>query len=89
MPHLAEIVKDVDLIYHESSFLEDMADRAAQTKHSTARQAAQVAKDAGAKRLLLGHFSSRYIKIEEFLTEAREIYPQAELAIEGETFEIN
>ena len=89
MPHLAEIVKNVDLIYHESSFLEDMADRAIQTRHSTAKQAAQVAKEAGAKRLLLGHFSGRYSQLDEFLIQAREIYPEAELAIEGETFEIN
>lgn len=88
MPHLAETLQGVDMIYHESSFLEEMAERAAQTKHSTARQAAQVAKDANAKKLLLGHFSSRYSKLDDFLTEAREIFPEAELAIEGQTFEI-
>jgi ribonuclease Z len=89
MPHLAETLKNVDLLYHESSFLEEMADRAAQTKHSTAKQAAMVAKSAGAKKLLLGHFSSRYDNLDGFLQEAREIFPEAELAIEGATFEIN
>jgi ribonuclease Z len=88
MPHLGEIVRNVDLLYHESSFLEEMADRAAQTKHSTAKQAAQAAKDANAKALLVGHFSSRYKHLDAFLEEAREIYPGAELAIEGKTFEI-
>jgi ribonuclease Z len=88
IPQLAEILKDVDLIYHESSFLEDMADRAIQTKHSTAKQAARVAKAANAKKLLLGHFSSRYKELDDFLTEAKEIYPKTELAIEGQTFVI-
>jgi len=88
MPHLAEVVKHVDVMYHESSFLEEMADRAAQTKHSTAKQAAQVAKDARVKKLILGHFSSRYNSLDGFLKEAREIFPDTELAVEGETFDI-
>jgi len=88
MTHLADAVKDIDVLYHESSFLEEMTERAVQTKHSTAKQAAQVAKDAGVKKLLLGHFSSRYQSLEPFLKEAREIFPATELAIEGETFEI-
>lgn len=88
MPQLAQAVKDVDLMYHEASFLEEMADRAVHTKHSTAKQAAQVAKDAGVKKLLLGHFSSRYASLEGFLKEAREIFADTELAIEGETFQI-
>lgn len=88
MPELAEKIKGVDLIYHESSFTEEMAERAAMTFHSTARQAAQVAKDAGANGLLLGHFSSRYNDLSGFLTEAREIFEDTELAIEGQAFKI-
>lgn len=89
MPELAEKVKDVDVIYHESSFLEDMADRAEATKHSTARQAAVLAKSANAGKLLLGHFSSRYKSIDGFLEESRTIFENTELAIEGEIFKID
>ncbi len=88
MPSLAEKLKGVDMIYHESSFLEEMADRATLTKHSTAKQAATVARDAGAKQLLLGHFSSRYNALDEFLTESRQIFENTQLAIEGEVFKI-
>jgi ribonuclease Z len=89
MPQLAEKIKGVHLIYHESSFTEEMADRAENTFHSTARQAAQVAKDAGANGLLLGHFSSRYNNLDGFSTEAREVFEETELAIEGETFKVS
>lgn len=88
IPKLAETLKNVDLLYHESSFLEEMADRADMTKHSTAIQAAMVARDAAAGCLLLGHFSSRYKGLDEFLDEARPIFNNTELAIEGETFKI-
>ncbi|MDB5268376.1 MAG: ribonuclease, partial [Hymenobacter sp.] len=75
----------VDLLYHEATFLEDLRERAAQTHHSTARQAAQMAHDAGVKRLLLGHFSSRYKALEPLLNEAHAVFPTAELATEGLT----
>ncbi|MCP4457032.1 MAG: ribonuclease Z [Cytophagales bacterium] len=88
MPELAEKIKNTNLIYHESSFTEEMAERATSTFHSTARQAAQVAKDAKANGLLLGHFSSRYSTLDGFLTEAREIFEETELAIEGQTFKV-
>lgn len=80
---LLEQVKGVDLLYHEATFLDDMKDRAAQTLHSTASQAAGVAKAAGVKRLLLGHFSARYKALEPFLDEACAIFEQTELAEEG------
>jgi len=88
MPELAEKIKNVNLIYHESSFTEEMAERAGTTFHSTAKQAAQVANDAGANGLLLGHFSSRYNSLEGFLTEAKEVFEETELAIEGQTFKV-
>lgn len=88
LPELAEKLKGVDMIYHESSFLEEMVDRAVLTKHSTAKQAAMVARDAGAKKLLLGHFSSRYRSLEGFEQEAKEIFENSELAIEGEVFKV-
>lgn len=88
LPELAERIKGVDLLYHESSFLSEMADRAEQTRHSTAKQAALIAHDAKAGQLLLGHFSGRYKNLDPFLKEARSVFENTELAIEGETFSI-
>ena len=82
-PALAELVRGVDLLYHEATFLHDMRERAAQTYHSTARQAAELAHTAEVHRLLIGHFSSRYKQLEAHLQEAREIFPWTELATEG------
>ena len=84
-PALAELIEGADLLYHEATFLEDLRERAAQTHHSTARQAAQIARDAHVKRLLLGHFSSRYRALEPLLHEAQGVFPTAELATEGLT----
>jgi ribonuclease Z len=84
----AAYVQGVDLLYHESTFIEAQRERAVKTCHSTAAQAAQVAKAAGASKLLLGHFSARYRKLEPFLIEACPIFPQSELAIEGSTIPI-
>jgi ribonuclease Z len=85
---LANDVKDVDLLYHESTFLEDKQDRAKQTFHSTAKQAAQMAVLANAQKLILGHFSARYGNLEEFLEEAKPIFSNTELAIEGQLFSL-
>ena len=74
-PALAELIRGADLLYHEATFLEEMRERAAQTHHSTARQAAQLADAAEVKRLLLGHFSSRYKSLEPLLEEARAVFP--------------
>ena len=82
-PALADLISGADLLYHEATFLEEMRERAAQTHHSTAHQAAQLAEAAGVKRLLLGHFSSRYKSLEPLLTEAQAVFPTAELALEG------
>ena len=82
-PALVPLIQGVDLLYHEATFLEDLRERAAQTHHSTARQAAHIAHDAGVKRLLLGHFSSRYKALEPLLHEAQAVFPTAELATEG------
>ncbi len=71
---LADYVRGVDLLYHEATFLEDMADEAAQKGHSTAKQAARVALHAGAKQLVLGHFSARYRSVEAHEREAREVF---------------
>ena len=75
----------VDLLYHEATFLEDNALRAAEVYHSTAKQAATIAAKAAIGRLMIGHFSSRYKQFDLFLDEARTIFPETYLAIEGET----
>lgn len=85
---LAERVRGVTLLYHEATFGEDQRHRAAQTYHSTARQAAEVARLAGAQRLLLGHFSSRYKDLQPLLDEARLVFPATQLALEGSTFDV-
>ena len=73
-PELADYVRGVDLLYHEATFLEDLADEAAHKGHSTARQAARVALHAGAKQLVLGHFSARYRDVVEHEREARQVF---------------
>lgn len=85
---LANDIKDVDLLYHESTFLNDRADRAEQTFHSTAQQAAQMAKLCGARKLILGHFSARYNELQPFLEEALPYFSPIDLAKEGSVFTI-
>ena len=84
-PALAGLVRGADLLYHEATFLHEHAERAAQTHHSTGRQAAQLAEAAGVGHLLLGHFSSRYKSFEALLAEARAVFPNTDLAAEGLT----
>ena len=79
-------IKDVTLLYHESTFLHNMLERAQNTFHTTALQAGMVAKAVEAKKLLLGHFSARYKTLNELLEEAKTVFPETELAIEGKTF---
>ncbi len=87
-PEMSETIKDVDLLYHEATFTEKMKDLAGRTMHSTAKEAAQIAKLANAKRLLLGHFSSRYKTVSEFEDEARAVFKNTEAVIEGETYKV-
>ncbi|MCB0577020.1 MAG: ribonuclease Z, partial [Saprospiraceae bacterium] len=72
---VAEVVRGVQLLYHEATFTETHREEAALAYHSTARQAAEIAKKAGVGRLLLGHFSGRYNDVETHLSEARAIFP--------------
>ena len=85
-PMLANYVHGVDLLYHEATFDDAMADKAAEKFHSTARQAAQVAAEADAKKLLLGHFSARFSSFDMLLKEAREVFPETIISREGETY---
>lgn len=80
------IIKGADLLYHESTFLDEHADRAANTYHSTAKEAATIAKKAEVGQLLLGHFSVRYKELEPIQEEARTVFEESHLAIEGEEF---
>ncbi|TAH43073.1 MAG: ribonuclease Z [Bacteroidetes bacterium] len=86
---LISIVKNVDLLYHEATFMNDKSERAAETFHSTAEQAAQIASKAEVKRLIIGHFSARYKNLYPLLEEAKAIYPNVTLALEGDRFLID
>lgn len=81
-------IAGVDLLYHEATFAHNMLDRANQTHHTTAWQAGEAARLTGAKKLIIGHFSARYKTLGELLDEARSVFPNTELAIEGKTFVI-
>lgn len=85
---MAEKVRGVDLLYHEATYLADLEERAASRFHSTTKQAALIARAAEVNRLLVGHFSSKYELLDDFLTETSEIFQNTELAIEGVTFRI-
>ena len=82
------LINEVDVLYHESTFLEVHAKLCSKTKHSTAKQAATIAKKAKVGTLILGHYSSRYSDLEEFRTEASAIFKEVELARDGKTFQI-
>jgi len=87
-PDLKNEVLGVNLLYHEATFMHDLLDRAEATYHSTALQASQLAKDAEVGQLLIGHFSARYKDLAPLLQEAKTIFPQTELALEGRKFKI-
>ncbi len=81
-------IENVNLLYHEATFLSDNTKRAKQTFHSTAKQAASIAKRANVQKLIIGHFSSRYDSTVRFLSEARSSFRNTEIAEEGLTFKI-
>ncbi len=85
---LAERLQGVDLLYHEATFMEKDAQRAEETCHSTAAQAARIASMAGVKKLVLGHFSAKYRDLTPLLDEARKIFPETYLSAPGLTFDI-
>jgi ribonuclease Z len=81
-------IRNCSLLYHESTFLHELLERANQTHHTTALQAAQVANATNAGKLLIGHFSSRYKALLPLLEEASSAFENTELAIEGNTYQI-
>jgi ribonuclease Z len=85
---LISSLKDINLLYHEATFMTAHKDKAAITLHSTSLQAARVARLAGVKHLVLGHFSARYRELEPLLEEAKSEFPNTQLAIEGETIDL-
>jgi ribonuclease Z len=85
---LADKVKQVDMLYHEATYLKDLHERAASRYHSTTVQAASIAKLAAVKKLLIGHFSSKYETLEAFLPEACAVFENTELALEGVCYRI-
>ncbi len=88
-PPIAEIIKGVDLLYHEATFTEELRDWADKTYHSTAKDAAKMAQMAEVGKLIIGHFSSRYDNDEPFANEARSIFPNTEIAVEGNKYSVS
>lgn len=82
------IIKNVDVLYHESTFLHDLKKMADYTGHTTALEAAKIARKANVKKLILGHFSNRYNDLSVFLNEACEIFPETHLPKQLEAVKI-
>lgn len=83
-----QYIKGADLLFHEATFAESESARAKQTCHSTAKEAAIMAQTSNAKQLVIGHFSARYKDEKILLQEAKEIFPNTELAVEGKCFKL-
>jgi ribonuclease Z len=88
-PEIIPLIEGADCLYHEATFLKDKMSLASKTGHSTAAQAASIAKQAGVKQLILGHFSNRYKEKEAFKKEADEIFNNTLLAEDGKVFTID
>ena len=85
---IAGKIQNVDVVYHETTYLKDLEERAAARFHCTTTQAGNIAKLAGAKKLLIGHFSSKYEELDQFLVETKEVFENTEIAHEGACFKI-
>lgn len=86
---LVQHIYGFDMIYHETTYLDNMLDKAFERYHSTTKEAAQIARKAMVNKLLIGHFSSKYATLEAFQHEARSVFANTHLAIEGQTYEIH
>src|SRR5690606_25128103 len=87
-PGYLPYIQQVDLLYHEATFLHEMHDRAVATYHTTALQAAEIAAEVGAKKLLIGHYSARYKDLKPRLHESKSVFPDTQLALEGSWYTI-
>lgn len=85
---IISIIQNVDLLYHEATFLHEMKDLAAETMHSTAKEAATIAKKSNVGQLIIGHYSSRYKDLMPLLEEAQEVFPNTVLGIDGKTISV-
>ena len=85
-PEIAEKVNGVDLLYHEATYPHSLVEKASSRFHSTTKEAAEIARMAGVKKLLIGHFSAKFEDIHSFEQEAQEIFPNTEAALEGVTY---
>jgi ribonuclease Z len=88
LKQIIPVITNVDLLYHEATFGDDLKDLALKTYHSTTKQAAEIALEAGVKKLIIGHFSSRYKSEKPLVDEARSIFPNTFAANDGEKFEL-
>ena len=88
-PDIVPIIKNADLLYHEATFLNDRQDLAKKTKHSTSIEAAQIAKDANVKKLVIGHYSGRYPDTSLFKKEAATVFENVYLAKPGNVFTVD
>jgi len=88
LPELSTFLKGIDLLYHEATFLTEKELQATSTFHATAGQAAKLAAEAGVQKLIIGHFSARYKDLEPLENEARKVFAESYLALEGKTFTI-
>ncbi|MBT7093006.1 MAG: ribonuclease Z, partial [Bacteroidetes bacterium] len=85
---LVDHIRDVDLLYHEATYLEEMSSQAQLTGHSTSMEAARIAKMAKVKKLVIGHFSTRYKSTAPLLEEAQNIFPNTFAAADGMSFDV-
>ncbi len=85
---ICKYIYEADLVYHESTYLQENIHKAKERLHSTAMEAAEIAREAQCKKLIIGHFSSKYKNLAPFKEEARSIFQNTDLALEGEVFEI-
>lgn len=87
-PDIVDILKGIDLLYHEATFGDEDSLLAKKTLHSTSSEAATIARAAGVGKLLLGHFSSRYKSLDKLLEDARKIFPQSFIVNDGEVYSV-
>ena len=87
-PEICPTIAQANLLYHETTYLEESKHKAIERFHSTAHEAALIAREAKVQQLIIGHFSSKYKDLQPLLEEARQVFPETELALEGRVFEI-
>ena len=87
-PEEAGWLQGTTVLYHETTYLQELADQGAQRHHSTTLQAAQLAQDAGVEKLLIGHYSSRNADIKAYEAECRSIFPETYATSDGEVYDI-